>query len=326
MSSDDTLDIERLFRRHLAERDFWHDLAGLLRRELERSLSHRRIFGKVEARAKTTGSVIGKAYRKPETYGDLESFTDLAAARALVPFISDVEPVVEEIAGHPHATIVKDEEIVREANEIDYQARHLDVLLDAEFMGDLVVPARDRPIVCELQIQTLSQNLWANVSHLVVYKREPSDVVRRRINRLVVLCELFDDEVQIARELALRELDQAEVISEDLHRYFLGITGVDIPSDSILPILARLLPSLDDDELGIYPSLLEGFLERYSRRIVGLLTDRPEAREIAWLLRPEVLFVFERISNRPALFSDVWDKAFQRTDREALAAAWGPVD
>jgi ppGpp synthetase/RelA/SpoT-type nucleotidyltranferase len=317
--------IDEIFRQHLEEWPFWNEVVELLRAELETTIRRLRIPGKVEARAKSTGSVIGKAYRKPEKYSDLSLFGDLAAARVLVPFASDVEPTAREIVGHPAVSILRDETKIRKPDELTYQARHLDLVLDPEY-GITVPPSFvNRVVRCEVQIQTFSQSLWANMSHLVTYKQEdlPGDVLRK-VNRLVVLCELFDDESEQSRTLALKNVDSVTLIASELQRYFFGITGHLTDPNQSLAIVSQLLPTLDKTEASDFPSILEEFVQSYAERLTLLLTDRPEARGLPWLLRPESLLIFERITHRPAQFARAWDKTFPAADRQALEAAWGP--
>lgn len=324
MSAPSQPPINEIFQRHLAEVGFWEKVASVMADELGKVVRHTRTPAKVEARAKTTGSVIGKAYRKPESYSDLNAFGDLAGARVLVPFESDVEPIVGEIVGHPDLSVLKDETKVRRPHELIYQARHLDLELSRE----LAQPPEDfgdRAIRCEVQIQTFAQSLWANVSHLVTYKRTLPTAVHSRVNRLVVLCELFDDEAAESRSLALEAVDTVGVIADELQRYFFGLTGVQHDPAQAVALVARLLPALDETEQSNYHALLDTFVQEYGPRLTMLLGDRPEARRLAWLLRPEVILIFERLTRTPARLRQVWNREFAAGDLNALEAAWGPV-
>jgi ppGpp synthetase/RelA/SpoT-type nucleotidyltranferase len=325
VSNEGVLAIDAMFRQHLQEFPFWQNVVDAITEDFERVIRLLRIPGKVESRAKSTGSVIGKAYRKPGEYSVLASFGDLAAARILVPFASDVELVVRELSGHPDLTLRKDDEKVRKVNELTYQARHLDFILDPSFR---VVPPPefgDRQVRCEVQIQTFAQSLWASVSHLVTYKRELPEDVHRRVNRLVVLCELFDDEAEQSRALALASVDAVGLIASELQRYYFGITGRAHDPYQSMAIVSRLLPAFEESESSTYTEVLDKFVGSYGDRLAQLLTDRPEARGLSWLLRPEAILVFERITNGPMKFARVWDEQFLQADREGLAAAWGPI-
>jgi len=317
--------VHRVFQEHLTERDFWQVVADRVKAELETILRTLYIAGKVEGRAKTTGSVVGKCMRKPDRYADLSAFGDLAAARALVPFPSDVAPVAAQIHVHPAFTVLEDDIKRRSPESLQYQARHLELEIDWNYFAP-ESPA-PRAVRCEVQIQTLAESLWASVSHLITYKRDsiPSDI-HLRVNRLIVLCELFDDEAEISRDAALRSVDLVALISRDLDRYYSGITGSTAGTESSLEVLGSLVEALGDDERETYPAVLERFISDYGERLVGLLKDRPEARGNAWFVRPEAIFAFERITNRPATFGVAWDKSYATADREALEAAWGPID
>jgi ppGpp synthetase/RelA/SpoT-type nucleotidyltranferase len=316
--------INEIFQQHRAEVRFWERVASLMADELRKIVRYTRTPAKVEARAKTTGSVIGKAYRKGESSWHLADFADLAGARVLVPFESDIEPIVSEIVGHPDLAILRDETKVRRPDELTYQARHLDVQLSPEF-AQSPEDFGDRAVRCEVQIQTLAQNLWANLSHLVTYKRILPAEVHSRVNRLVVLCELFDDEATESRALALGAVDTVGVIADELQRYFFGLTGVQHDPEQAVTLVARLLPSLEESEQADYPALLDSFVHGYGPRLTLLLTDHPEARQVAWLLRPEVILIFERLTRRPARLRQVWNSEFAAADLDALSAAWGPV-
>lgn len=323
MSDADITSVHDVFTHHLVERPFWEQVAAAMKSELERVVQHLRIPGKVEARAKSTGSVIGKAYRKPATYSTLGHFGDLAAARVLVPFASDVEPVVHEIRSKAGITVLDDDAKPVKVNELAYQARHLDLGLDIDAFN-LITPAGfgDRVVRCEVQVQTFAQGLWANMSHVVSYKRDLPEHVQRRMNRLIVLCELFDDEAEHSRALAVGGLDAVAAIAGDLQRYFFSITGATHDPDQSLAILNRLLDTLD--EPAAYQAVLESFVHIYADRLHLLLADRPEARGIHWMLRPEILLIFERITNAPSRFAAIWDNEFDPADRIALTSAWGP--
>lgn len=326
MSSDDLASaVHRVFEQHLAERDFWPGVVETVKAELATTMRRLRISGKVEGRPKSTGSVVGKTMRKPDRYGDLAQFGDLAAARALVPFPSDVEPFASEIHRHPGFSVLEDDIKRRSPQMLHYQARHMELEVDWSYFRPGETPPR--PVRCELQIQTLAESLWASTSHLVTYKRDnlPDDV-QLRVNRLIVLCELFDAEIEAARDLALQNVDLVALIANDLDRYFTGITGSPTGPGTSLEVIGQLIEALEPDEHDTYAAELERFVSTFGDRLVHLLTLNPEARGNPWFLRPEAIFALERLTTRPNRFAVVWDRVLSSTDREQLAAAWGPID
>ena len=317
--------VHRVFEQHLAQRDFWPTVVEVVKAEMTTMLRSLHIAGKVEGRAKSTGSVVGKAMRKPDRYGDLSEFGDLAATRALVPFLSDVGPLAQEICGHPGFTVIQDDNKRRKPDALQYQARHMELEVNwSYFRPEEMPPSKVR---CEVQIQTLAQSLWASTSHLVTYKRDSlADDVQLRVNRLIVLCELFDDEIEAARSLALRSVDLVALIAYDLDRYYATITGTPTGGDATLEFVGSLIDALEPEERETYPATLERFVSDFGERLELLLTRDPEARKNPWFLRPEALFAFERLTTRPARFAEVWDRIFSTRDRQDLVAAWGPIE
>lgn len=55
--------------------------------------------------------------------------------------------------------------------------------------------------ICELQVHTIAQSAWAMNDHSAFYKAggAANPRLRRRMNRLIALVELFDDEMRAVR-------------------------------------------------------------------------------------------------------------------------------
>jgi ppGpp synthetase/RelA/SpoT-type nucleotidyltranferase len=316
-----------MFGQHVDERPFWQGVAEVAEHELRLIVAHLRIAAKVESRAKSSGSVFGKAHRKPDRYSELSNFLDLAAARVLVPFPSDVGPVADEIHSHPDFTVLSDETKTAAPDRLEYQARHLDLRLSENLVQDWPERLGGVGPACEVQIHTFAQSLWASMSHLVTYKREDlPDEVERRVYRLVALCELFDSEAEQARTLVVADVDHVSLIASELQRYFYAFTGVEHSVDQAIALTAKLLPSIDPADRPDYPARLEDFVETFADRLRLVLTDRPESRGSAWLLRPEVLLVLERHTNAATALRAAWSEWFPASELARLVEAWGPTD
>jgi ppGpp synthetase/RelA/SpoT-type nucleotidyltranferase len=321
-------DAHAIFLQHQAEREFWREVAANVQRELETVVLHLRLPAKVESRSKSSGSVFGKAFRKPDAYGELGAFRDLAAARVLVPFESMVTQVVDEISGHPDFVVVLDDKKSPKPDALGYSAHHVDVEVTGALLPDDVpFDASTRPVICEIQIHTFAQSLWASVTHLVTYKREdlPENVLRR-VNRLVALVELFDSEITAARSDALQDVDDVFLIAAELVNYFRALTGTDSDLTSTAHVVADLLDAVAESDRTAYPSILERFLETHGDRLRFLLNDRPEVRELPWLLRPESILIFERIVNSPTKLRSAWGAKYEARWLEEMEDVWGLVD
>ncbi|MDP1711658.1 MAG: hypothetical protein Q8K86_04275 [Candidatus Nanopelagicaceae bacterium] len=134
---------------------------------------------------------LGRKYQNP-----LVEIEDKAGIRVIVKYERDVEKVVTLVQ---QVFISRRPERKLEALEFDkngYLGTHIIAQLTLEQEGRSSSDFVDRPF--EIQIRTIAQSAWAEVSHAELYK-PPADVpdqMKRRIYRLVALVELFDNEVE----------------------------------------------------------------------------------------------------------------------------------
>jgi ppGpp synthetase/RelA/SpoT-type nucleotidyltranferase len=70
----------------------------------------------------------------------------------------------------------------------------------------------DQDLNCEIQIRTLTQDLWAVFSHYESYKYESSSLTKRELLNYSKLMDVADDYAQLVRKRKVNE-------AEDLHRY-----------------------------------------------------------------------------------------------------------
>ncbi len=138
----------------------------------------------VQARAKAIASFAGKFQRKRSQYTHAtRNMTDLCGARVIAHTRTQVLEICEFIK--QHFTIDWDNSCdVGErlkAEEFGYLSVHYIVQLkrgvfpapDIDVrVPDELYPADDRPMKAEIQVRTLLQHAWADMSHELSYKRE----------------------------------------------------------------------------------------------------------------------------------------------------------
>lgn len=156
----------------------------------------------VSARAKQPLELFKKQMRK--NYRDpWAECPDIIGARVIVGTISEKSEVVDSLQASPFFEVieVEDQEETSDPSEIRYRGLHVHVKSDAVKRPD------GTPMQCEIQIRTAAQHAWAETEHRYIYKKgQVPDDVKRHFNRLLVLMELFDIELNNGVEMA-RELD-----------------------------------------------------------------------------------------------------------------------
>jgi ppGpp synthetase/RelA/SpoT-type nucleotidyltranferase len=135
-----------------------------------------------------------KDYEKP-----FEQLTDLAAARVVCLYRSDLAKVAEMIRSE--FVVVEEVDKLEElgVDQFGYGARHFIVRLGTTSTGarydDL------KKLVCEVQVRTVVQDAWAIIQHHMIYKRESQvpKPLQRRLNSLAGLFETVDDQFESIR-------------------------------------------------------------------------------------------------------------------------------
>ena len=187
-------------------------------------------------------------------------------------------------------------------------------------------------IQCEIQIRTKAQDLWSVPSHELVYKGliEPSRQTKRRVLRLSVLTEMFDEEVGMAmREIAADQGYELTLLlraAEALYLSFVAEPGEDELSLEVLRIVSAALP---DAERPSYPARLKTFVESNRGKLAEVFATYGVYSEFAsqyayWLFtQPESLIVFERVSATPEALAEAVEATEIKEIVKHLYAAWG---
>jgi ppGpp synthetase/RelA/SpoT-type nucleotidyltranferase len=148
----------------------------------------------VTGRAKDIVSFLRKIMRK--SYDDpMTQITDRAGVRVLVTFKQDIA-IVEAIIRDLFSILERTDMAARlDEDQLGYLGIHYvvtpkedDDRVDHDLLG----------LAFEVQIHSRAESAWAMASHRILYKPiggTPSRSIERRINRLVALVELFDQEL-----------------------------------------------------------------------------------------------------------------------------------
>lgn len=156
----------------------------------------------VSARAKEPLELFKKQLRKK--YADPWSeCADIIGARVVVGTSSERSEVVASLQSSKLFDVVgiENQEDHSDPSVIRYRGLHAHITSGAIRRPD------GTPLPCEVQIRTTAQHAWAETEHRYIYKKgEVPDTVKRHFNRLLVLMELFDLQLEEGVTMA-RELD-----------------------------------------------------------------------------------------------------------------------
>lgn len=312
---------------YLAEYQRFEQAGSSMEEALARLLLALGVRGQVEVRAKTVGSFVKKIHINRYT-DPWRAITDKLGGRVIVKTLDDLDRVRQafEADDPPFPVLwIEDKSEGADVGELFYPGVHVQVQVPGAHTSEGEV------IECELQIRTKAQDLWSVPSHEVVYKGviKPSKQTERRILRLSVLTEMFDEEVRLAmHEVAADPSYKHAVLlraSESLYLTFVAEPGEDELSLEVLRIIEPAMP----DDVADYPARLRQFVDINRDKLknvfdtYGIYSDFA-SQHAYWLFgQPEALVVLERISSAPQTLAESVSESEIQDVVKHLFAAWG---
>lgn len=311
---------------YIKERPVYQELCDNGRELLRGGLRETGLRGEVDGRVKDLVSYLRKMLRKPEYLSGERPIQDKAGLRIVLPYF-DEEESVRGVIGRFFNIDEREETVERlGADRLGYLAVHYIVRIREEFLDEEKRTLFDG-LQIEVQVGSIAQRAWAEVSHELIYKGavEVPVAYQRIINRLVALMEVFDSEVARAREeiAQLPGFEVAPLISE-LDRELLRFSGRDPDrglSQRIVPPLARLY---GEEPGAVFATRIEPWIKDNRESLAGLYENYEENFEVNPLFyQPEVFLIFERADNDPAGLASAWPEEIPRELLLSLTELWG---
>lgn len=313
-----TLDLVALHSSFLADFARFEKLARRLEEGLTTEVASAGVAAVVTARAKQWPNFITKAIKKhhddPEKHADpLASVRDRAGARLLVQTLPDARRVAALL---PELFVevepIEDTRLRLDVDQLGYLGIHFQGQLRPDSLGS---SERDlEGLDFEVQIHTYAQHAWSEVSHKLLYKpagRAPEPTVVRRITRAIALAELFDDEIEGARDAIMSSPDYRPAAMLDvLQRQFLQLAPTEFNADLSLEVLRILEGAYSSEELDRFESLMDEFIAPRRKTLRLIFQEYAGDNEIGpFLFQPEALAIFERAVNARYKLTTAWYEA-----------------
>lgn len=315
-------DLEEARRRWIEERSRFEAFGHELKRALQRSIQNSGTWANASSRAKAMDSLIRKLINKSHhTYASLP---DKAGLRIVVLYKDHINTILD---------------LARDLFDVSEEENTAD-RLKPDVFGYLGVHAaiRYRPddpkaadyppdtFSAELQIRTLSQDLWAEMSHNLMYKNNEalaplSDQTKRRIYILAGVVELADEEFsRIAGEMP--DMPELSVLKH-LEAHLSKLTTRRPHYDISLEIIQLLSPLYKTDARQIISHLDQFYAEQegFLRKLYAESEDLPN--QSAFLHQPEALMLYDRLRTNQLAVRKVWCDKFPEKELERIANTFG---
>jgi ppGpp synthetase/RelA/SpoT-type nucleotidyltranferase len=290
------------------------------------------VWRRVSHRVKTIDSIV-KKFIKAQREGKgltLESMTDKLGMRVVVRFPREVDAVVEKV---PDLFIVKKIEKKSEKLEPDqfgYQSSHLDVMLRANDSN--IAPLQQ--LVAEVQVRTLSQDLWSEMAHDLSYKGvlrlpEPAqNLIDRRIYILSALVESADmDFSRIDDELHRIPNAFELLVLANLERHYYRFTTEDYDREFAIDSIRMLRPLYHGSSVSEISAITSDFVSQHVHKIQHVFERQTKnVDRSAFLYQPEIFLIFERLTYAPLELEHYWGSEFPPEELSRLQSVWGIPD
>lgn len=281
---------------------------------------------RIEARVKTPHSFLLKAYRRDvierRPWSDpLVEASDKVGARADLVYEENVTRLAQEIKMATDVFEVLKEDVKREStlgvDRLGYHGIHFDVRPVA--LPEGMDPAH---AICEIQLRTNAQAAWSMGTHDLIYKApvEPGDRLRRQVNRLTALLELFDEEVtRVRTEMMGKEGYPSAILIGALEAARMRYIAEPYDRALTRDIVDALVGDIDGDTAHQTAREIEQYRELRDDKLAAVVggTHNPV------LAQPESILVFMRLERNPFEVVHTWvEKGLPPRLLEELAAAW----
>lgn len=301
---------EAAAERHERERPAYERLCARVVALLEHELAAQGVLCRVHGRVKTSQSLLRKMLVKQRGYAEVR---DKAGVRIVLNYPGDRKQAAAVVRGCLKVHALEDKADALLADRIGYRALHLDTQIEQDEFADMF---------CEVQIHKPGEALWAGLAHDLIYKSavELPVAVKRKLNRLIVLAEIIDDEamdvraavIEISTRPAMRALAEAK-----------ALLGPGMPHSSLSVVILEQLAAaglLDDDPA----AALRAFYDKEKSRVEAIL----EERESSWdpvFKEPAVLALFMLLDGAAGQLAQSPPAVLTPPILADVATAWGVV-
>lgn len=273
----------------------------------------------IYGRPKKVDSILKKLILKPDkTY---ESMTDKAGVRVVVRFTDKLDVVGGFIERRFPEHKKDDKRCSMKTDQVGYQAIHYDVRLDDDDDPELA------GLWAEVQVRTMAQHLWSEMSHGLAYKPglEVPDPVLRWLLRLSALIEVADDEFLRVRDAlhGMPDYDTYKVL-ELLETQFYKFAAADYDKELSVNTINAFNHLYGADGLVGRSEEFDEFCRRRAVRLAHVFdTHRDVGHYPLFLFQPEALMIFELLERDRFTLRQEWARHYPVKELEDLAIKWG---
>jgi ppGpp synthetase/RelA/SpoT-type nucleotidyltranferase len=274
----------------------------------------------IYGRAKDIDSLLKKLIRKPDkTY---ESLTDKAGIRVIVKFIDGLETVGKFIERRFKDYKKDDKRTSLKIDQVGYRGIHYDIKLN-----DDEAASEFANIWAEIQVRTLAQHLWSDMSHELGYKPDLKvpDEMLRPLFRLSALVELADDEfLRLRDEIQDMPGFETHKVLSLLEAQYYRFAATEYDKALSLNAIEAFNHLYGAGGLADRREQFEEFCKQKAEKLSHIFDVNKEIpNHPLFLFQPESLMIFQLLESDKFKLREEWIKHYPARELEQLAIKWG---
>lgn len=292
------------------EQEYYKEFGQNIKNEVAQILKSLGIYVKITFRTKKIDSLIKKLSRKDKSYEDIH---DKVGVRAIVQFKEHLTIADEKFIQHFGLRITKREDMSQKLGEniFGYQSIHYDICGEWD----------NKKTFCELQLRTICQDNWSELSHALAYKSEICIplYIKREINALSAVFELADNQFQLIQSLITQLPDTNPIrILNYIEKQFYTHLGSEYDKEMTSHFLSNIEKLYSDKENPIdeVSSFIDQNLTQIQQKVL-------ENSDNFFFTQPEIIIILERLQNKKYELCAYWEKIYPLDELETIANSWG---
>ena len=146
----------------------------------------------IKGRIKPTNSIISKLKSKniDITIENIEkNITDIGAIKIVCSFLSDVEELISILNNRTDILVLERQDYITNPKDCGYSSYHFVVAVPLEVDG-VVTFAK-----IEIQVRTIIMDFWANLEHILCYKKDTDYETKEQLKRIANALKLIELEI-----------------------------------------------------------------------------------------------------------------------------------
>jgi ppGpp synthetase/RelA/SpoT-type nucleotidyltranferase len=284
------------------------------------------IAAQVTARPKEVHSLVKKLLAKPHLH--YENMPDKVGARVVVRYLHETSTVLDLVRENFAIGAVEDTTTRLEVDRFGYRGIHVDRLsLKADDALHYEFPSQE--FFLELQLRTLSQHLWSEISHDSFYKNDaliqqlPSDL-RRRVHLMAGQVEVADREFErMSLEIPT---DPAAQLFKSLEPLYYILSAERPNVELSMEVIRLLLPLYGRGAQvdAVSQQIVDRF--RSSEGMLKTVYFNPENQKTdaaAFLFQPEAMMIYDCLLMDRDQTLKCWNEKFPSNELERVATVFG---